>query len=134
MWSLCHKLKFSNTHIFATRWYKPLIFQALIIWSKIIYSLKYLRSTTLSCKDIGFEKYGKNWITLMVDYLTVKRLVARWFNKYEIVHAFLLFKLQNLHLSKTKFLFFSSHQILFFSLPFLLYLYLAKILFKSSPI
>ena len=29
--SLCHKVKFSNPNIFATRWFKPLIFQKLII-------------------------------------------------------------------------------------------------------
>jgi len=33
-----------------------LIFQTIIIWSKIIHSLKYLRSLTLKCKDIGKRK------------------------------------------------------------------------------
>ena len=37
-------------------WCKPLIFQTLIIWSSWIYSLKYLRSTTLGCKDLGSWK------------------------------------------------------------------------------
>ena len=54
--SLCHKLKLSNPYIFATRWCKPLIFQIMIIGSNKIHSLKYLRFTTLRCKDIGIRK------------------------------------------------------------------------------
>ena len=42
--SFCHKLWFYNRHIFSTWWCKPLIFQTIIIWSKMIHSLKYLRS------------------------------------------------------------------------------------------
>ena len=34
----------------------PVIFQTLLSWSNTIYSLKYLRSTTLFCKDIGVRK------------------------------------------------------------------------------
>ena len=33
-----------------------MIFQTIIIWSKIIHSLKNLRSPTLNCKDIGIRK------------------------------------------------------------------------------
>ena len=51
--SFCHKLWFYNRHIFSTGWCKPLIFQTIIIWSKMIHSLKYLRSPTFKCKDIG---------------------------------------------------------------------------------
>ena len=54
--SLCHKLKYSTPCIFATCWCKLLKFQTLIIWSNIIYSLEYLRSTTLGCKDKGIRK------------------------------------------------------------------------------
>ena len=55
--SLCHKLKFSNPYIFTTGWRRPLIFQTYIIWSNRIHSLKYLRSTTLGCKDIRIRKF-----------------------------------------------------------------------------
>ena len=55
--SLCPKLKCSNPYIFATSWCKTLIFKSLIIGSNIIHSLKYLRSVTLWCKDIGIKKY-----------------------------------------------------------------------------
>jgi len=54
--SLCHKLKYSTPCIFATCWCKLLKFQTLIILSNIIYSLEYLRSTTLGCKDKGIRK------------------------------------------------------------------------------
>ena len=41
----------------ANLWYfKPLIFQTCIIWSNRIHSLKYLRFTTLGCKDKGIRK------------------------------------------------------------------------------
>ena len=50
--SFCHKLWFYNRHIFLTWWCKALIFQTIIIWSKVIHSLKYLRSPTIKCKDI----------------------------------------------------------------------------------
>ena len=52
---LCHKLNFSNHFIFLTWWFTLLIFQTLIIWSHRILSLKYLRSKTQGCKDIGFR-------------------------------------------------------------------------------
>ena len=54
--SLCHKSQFFNTYISKTRWRKPLIFQTLIFWSIGIHSLKYLRSTTLGCRDEGIKK------------------------------------------------------------------------------
>ena len=54
--SLCHKFKFSNPHISATCWCKPLQFQTSIIWYNNIHSLKYLRSTTVGCKDIRIIK------------------------------------------------------------------------------
>ena len=44
--SLCHKIPCR----------KSLIFQTYIIWSNRIHSLKYLRSTTLEFKDVGFRK------------------------------------------------------------------------------
>ena len=54
--SFSHKFWFSNWYTFATWWCWPLIFQTIIIWSKIVHSLKYLRSPTLKCKDIGIRK------------------------------------------------------------------------------
>ena len=50
--SFFHNLKFSNFYISTTSWYKPLIFQILIIWSIIIW---YLRSTTFGFQDIGIR-------------------------------------------------------------------------------
>ena len=52
--SLCPKLKFSNPYIFTTGRRRPLIFQTYI---NRILSLKYLRSTTLGCKDIRIRKF-----------------------------------------------------------------------------
>ena len=54
--SFCHTLKSSDPNICATRWCKPLIFQAQIILSISINSLKNLRSMTLGCKDIENRK------------------------------------------------------------------------------
>ena len=54
--SLCHKLKFSNSFIFAISLYKPVIVWTLIIWAYGIHSLKYLSITTLGCKDIVIRK------------------------------------------------------------------------------
>ena len=54
--SLCHKLKFSNPYIYGTWCCRLLILQTKIIWSNRIHSLKYLWSTTLESKDIGFRK------------------------------------------------------------------------------
>ena len=64
--SLYHKLKFSNPFIFTTWWCKALIFQTYIIRSNRIYSLTYLRSTTLGCiatiRDYTVSVCGKNKI------------------------------------------------------------------------
>ena len=54
--SLCHKLWNYNLFVFGTQCRKSLIFQTYIIWSSRIHGLKYLRSTTLESKDIGFRK------------------------------------------------------------------------------
>ena len=54
--SRCHKLKRSRPYIFATWWRKPLIFQTSTIWSNRIHSVKYVRSTTLGCKDTRIRK------------------------------------------------------------------------------
>ena len=53
--SFCHKLKFSNSSIFATWLCNPFIFQTQTIKSNRIYGLKYQRSTISSCKDIGIR-------------------------------------------------------------------------------
>ena len=54
--SLCHTLWIYNPNIFVFQFRKSLIFQTYIIWSNRIHMLKYLRSTTLEFKDIGFRK------------------------------------------------------------------------------
>ncbi len=53
--SPCHKLWIYNPYFFGTQCRKSLIL-SYIIWSYIIHSLKYLRSTTLESKDIVFRK------------------------------------------------------------------------------
>ena len=50
--SFWHKFWFSNPYIFATWW----CIQTIIMWSNRIHSLKYQRSPTLNCKDIGIGK------------------------------------------------------------------------------
>ena len=55
--SLCYKIKIFIFYIFAAWWGKPLIFKTWILWSNRIYSLKYLSSTTFSCKDVGIWKF-----------------------------------------------------------------------------
>ena len=63
------KLKFSNPYIIASWWYKPLIFQTqTIIWFTRIYSLKYQRSKTWSCKDKGFknQSFRKELISFII--------------------------------------------------------------------
>ena len=75
---LCHKL--SNPYIFATRWCKPLIFQTKIIGSNNIHSLKYLRFTTLRCKDIGIRKSELPWfLKIFVFQVNLNELsVSDW--------------------------------------------------------
>ena len=55
---LCHKLKFSNPCILGTRWLKPEISQTWIISSNRIQSLKYPKSTTSDCKDLGLKSHS----------------------------------------------------------------------------
>ena len=52
---------------------QPLIFQTLIIWSNIIHSLKYQRSTTLDRKDIEIRKseFVKNLWFIMSTLFTL---------------------------------------------------------------
>jgi len=56
--NLCLKLKFSNPYIYiyGTWCCRLLIFLTKIIWCNRIHSLKYLRSTTMGCKDRGIWK------------------------------------------------------------------------------
>ena len=46
-WVFSHKLKFSESYVFAAWCCKSFIFQTNTIWSNTVHSLKYLRSTTL---------------------------------------------------------------------------------------
>ena len=85
--SLCQKIKLSNPYIFTTGWCRPLIFQTYIIWSNGIFSLKYLRSTTLGCKDIRIRKFefvtktqflwGLTFRVVYISVLKVLRLNSR---------------------------------------------------------
>ena len=47
---------FSDPHIFATWWGKPLIFQTSTTCPNITHILKYQRFTTWGCNDIGIRK------------------------------------------------------------------------------
>ena len=80
-WFLRHKLKFSNSYIFTTWWCKPLIFQTWIIWSNRIQSLKYLRSKTLSCKDIEIRKFEfvvkTEFLCTLIEIWTLKQDIFR---------------------------------------------------------
>ena len=53
--SLSHKLKFTNSNIFAT-WIVLTFAIFNFIWSYRLYSLKHLRLTPLGCKNIGIRK------------------------------------------------------------------------------
>ena len=72
--SLWNKIKYLNLNMFRTRCCKPMIFQTQIIWSNRIHSLKYLRSTTLICRDKGIKK--SEFVT-MTQFLYI---ILTWFN------------------------------------------------------
>ena len=55
-WMNDPKTYFSNQYIFATLWLKHLVFKILTKWPNNIYILKYLRSSTTGCKDLGIRK------------------------------------------------------------------------------
>ena len=63
-----HKLKFPSPYIYGTWCCRLLIFQTKIIWCKRIHSLKYLRSTTLGCRDIGI--YRKSEFVTKTQFLS----------------------------------------------------------------
>ena len=55
------QLKWSNSYIVATWWYKHLVFQTKSCLSNRIHSLKYWRSTTSGCIEILKARvFGKN--------------------------------------------------------------------------
>ena len=73
--SFCRKLS-------ATCGCKLLIFQTSIIWSNRINSLKYLRSTTLGCQDIGIriiEFVAKTQFLCVIGFCLENRF--QWFVK-----------------------------------------------------
>ena len=88
----CHKLKLSNPYIFAICWRKPLIFQTLAILSIIIYSLKYQRSTTLGCKDIGILK---------IDFVTETHFLCNFLYKLERIYKTNIFQFSSRKLGGT---------------------------------
>ena len=66
--------------------FKPLIFQTFIFWPNRIYSLKYLRSTILTCKIIRIRKsefVGKTQFLYIIHSLEVAfwaiTLLGSWF-------------------------------------------------------
>ena len=54
--SLCHKLWFSNSYIFAVQCYRHFTFQTMTSVRSNNISLKYQRFTTLGSKDMGIRK------------------------------------------------------------------------------
>ena len=68
-----HKLKISNSYIFATLKCKPLIFQTQIICSHKMYSLKYLRSTPSSFEDIRNKNLSLGQRMLYKSVNTLRR-------------------------------------------------------------
>ena len=60
------------TPMFAIWSCKPLIFQTQFIWSNIIHILKFLRYTTLGCKDRGIRKseFWQRLNSFMMDMTT----------------------------------------------------------------
>ena len=80
--SLCHKLKFSNPYIYGTWCCRLLIFQTKIIWCNRIHSLKFLRSTTLGCRDIGIRKSEFVSKTQFICFELAKELLETKFEKF----------------------------------------------------
>ena len=70
--SLCNKLKFSNSYIFASWWCKPIIFQTYVIRSNRIHSLKKQMSTTSGCKDTRIKK-----LSLLQELISFPNLKRR---------------------------------------------------------
>ena len=93
--SLCHKLNFCNPYIFATWWWKPLIFQTYIIWSNSIRSLKYLRSPTLGCNDIEIFISKDDKIVYNYFFGKLKIKVNRGFPWQTFLAALLMLYRQN---------------------------------------
>ena len=80
--TLCLKLKYSNSYIFKTWWYKPLIFWTQVIWFNRMHSLKYPRSTTFGSKDYSDLKIrvcGKDLIPLWVFQFLELWNMACWY-------------------------------------------------------
>ena len=81
----CDKLKYSNPYIVGTRLCKPLIFQTYIetyIEFSRNHSLKYRRSATLGCKDIGIRKLEFVAKTQFLCYKLLKRWISLISNLY----------------------------------------------------
>ena len=96
----CHKLKFSNSFIFATWWCKPLILQTSIIWTWImnmIHGLKYFKFTILGCKDTHFksEFVAKN--QFLVDKNSQSHIYENIARAYEMSSWNLFTNLYQLH-------------------------------------
>ena len=69
--SLCHT--HSNPYMFEAWWCKLLTFQTQISISNRMYSMKYLKSMTLGCKDKGIRKLdcGKNSIPFSNEIMSL---------------------------------------------------------------
>ena len=57
-YSLCNKLGFSNSYVFATKCRNPQIFQTMNSDGSNNHSLKYQRFTPSGFRDIGIRKLG----------------------------------------------------------------------------
>ena len=99
--SFCHKLKFSNSSIFATWLCKPFIFQTQTIKSNRIYSLKYQRSTISSCKDIGIRKseFVAETRFLCIKGLELKKQTLILIKSIELLYHFWVVNLKQVLIS-----------------------------------
>ena len=110
--SLCHKLWIFNPHFFGTQCRKSLIIQTYIIWSNRIHSLKYLRSTTLESKDIGFRKaefVAKTQFLWMYNIYIKEAEIVKPLKKRTFIEWHMTHKVQELK---------TCHKLLFLSLYF----------------
>ena len=69
--NLCPKLWIYNPFIFGSQCCRLLIFQTKIIWCIKIHSLKYLKSTTFGCRDIGIRKSEFVSMTQLLCHLRI---------------------------------------------------------------
>ena len=88
-----HKLWFLNPNIFTMWWWIPLIFHVKNTKSNRIHGLKYVRSKTFDCKDIGvdsipfhysFIRAHKVYFFCFNDFFLKIKIVYLWEKKFNL--------------------------------------------------